>query len=462
MRYKISVPDSISRLIEKIEQAGYEAYIVGGCVRDSILGRTPNDWDVCTSALPQQLVEIFCECRVIQTGLQHGTLTVLWDNTSVEVTTFRIDGVYQDNRHPDSVQYTSDIYEDLSRRDFTMNAIAYSPSKDIIIDPYSGIETIKNGIIKCVGDPYIRFKEDALRILRAWRFSCQLQFDIEEGTKTVMLNNISLLDSISAERIRDEFLKALNSDGFKKNTLENDAFLLYILPEFKTMKMDQKNPYHVHTVYMHTFHALEAYEGNDQILRLAIILHDTGKPQCFTVDVNGNGHFKGHGKVSAELAKSILQRLKFDNATIERVVELVYYHDATFEVGEKYIKRWLNKIGEEQFKRLLDLRVADIMGQNPMYITERVMKIALIQELLDKILSEEACFSLKDLKVSGRDLIIRGYEQGVLLGRVLDKMLNRVIDGDLKNEKETLLEWAQEYMEEIESGKADKRGVKDG
>jgi len=435
------MPSQVRFILEWLTDAGYESYICGGAVRDYLLGKEPHDYDITTSATPNQVMEVFKHYHVLPTGLQHGTVTIMLSGGSYEVTTFRKDGDYSDSRHPDSVQFTSDIVEDLSRRDFTINAMAYNPEVGLI-DPFGGQEDLKNKIIRCVGNPRDRFNEDALRILRAIRFACQLDFIIHPsiGWQIGYTNIINKLNNISVERINSEFVKIIKTNQFNKRLVWNYGVFSLFIPELNDMiGFQQNNPYHAYDVFVHTVHALEKCQSDDLIVRLAVFFHDFGKPHCYQDEEDGFRHFKGHGQVSAEMTDEIMKRLRFDNETRNNVVELVRYHDATFEVGKKYVKRWLNKIGEEQFRRLLGVKKADNKGQNPNYDQERIDKVDKIEKLLEEVLQENECFSLKDLAVNGKDLISIGYHPGKALGNILDKLLQMVIDGTLSNNKEELL-----------------------
>lgn len=436
---KFEIPADANKLIKKLQDNGFSAYVVGGCVRDFILGLTPHDWDICTSATPNQILEVFKCYKIIETGLQHGTVTIVLNGEQYEITTYRIDGEYTDNRRPDSVEFTTDLVEDLRRRDFTMNAIAYNETYGMI-DPFGGLTDIKNKTIKCVGSAKERFSEDTLRILRAIRFAAQLDFTIDEDTDSEIHKQYNSLNNISMERITSEFCKIVKSKSFPRLIeLYKDVFS-FIVPEINDMiGFKQNNPYHIYDVFDHTVAAIKNCDSEDLITRLATLFHDIGKPHCFQDGEDGHRHFKGHGKVSAEMTDKIMRRMKFDNDTREKVVELVTYHDSIFNVGEKYIKRWLNKIGEDQFRRLIVLRRADIKAQNPIYAKERLEKVDNVELSLEKVLEENLCFTLKDLAVNGRDLIELGYKQSKEIGVVLNNLLEKVIDGDVANDKEELL-----------------------
>lgn len=443
VKFKINIPADANELIHTLQNNGHSAYIVGGCVRDSILGRTPHDWDICTSATPSEMLEIFKDRKIIETGLQHGTVTVVVNGEPYEITTYRIDGIYSDNRRPDTVTFTDKLTEDLRRRDFTINAMAYNDEEGLI-DPFNGMRDIEYKKIDCVGSAKDRFGEDALRILRAIRFAAQLEFTIMPGTDWEIHKQYKNLENISIERIKSEFCKIASSESFcVELLLYEDVFSLFI-PELKDMiDFHQNNPWHIWDVFNHTIHAVEHCDSDDLIVRLAVFFHDFGKPHSYQDGEDGIRHFKGHGKVSADITDSIMKRLRFDNDTRNNVVELVYYHDATFEVGKKYVKRWLNKIGEKQFRRLLQVKKADNKAQNLELSSDRIEELSEIESLIDEVLQEEECFSLKDLAVNGKDLMSIGYKSGKELGNTLNRLLQLVIDGDCPNEKEKLLQEAE-------------------
>lgn len=442
MRFHIEVPDPVQFIIQELEKCGYEAYMVGGCVRDSVLGRIPHDYDICTSATPDEIIEVFPHEQIIPTGLQHGTVTILINDEPYEITTYRIDGEYTDNRRPDSVEFTDSLIDDLKRRDFTINAMAYN-LRTGLIDPFNGMRDIQHKKIRCVGSSKERFSEDALRILRAIRFASQLDFTIMSNTDWEIEQQYKSLENISTERINSELCKIISSDKLCVHMVLYEKVFSLFIPEIKDMiGFKQNNSYHIYDVWEHTIRAVEQCDNDnidDLILKLAVLFHDIGKPHSYQNGEDGFRHFKGHGRVSADMTDSIMRRLRFDNDTREKVVELVYYHDATFEVGTKYVKRWLNRIGEKQFRRLFALRRADIKAQNPKYEKDRIQKVNDIEILLDEVLSEESCFNLKELAVNGRDLISIGYKPGKELGRVLNTLLQKVINEETINDKEILL-----------------------
>lgn len=441
-RINIEVPAPVNYIIQELEKCGHEAYMVGGCVRDSVLGRKPHDYDICTSATPDEILQAFPYEEIIPTGLQHGTVTILINKEPFEVTTYRIDGDYSDNRRPDNVTFTKNLVEDLRRRDFTINAMAYNPRIGLI-DPFNGLEDIKEEKIRCVGSAKDRFGEDTLRILRAIRFASQFGFVIEPDTDWEIHQQHKKLENISVERINSEFCKIVSSDSFcVQLLLYKDVFSLFI-PELKSMfDFQQNNPYHAYDVFGHTVHAIKQCNSDDLVVKLAVFFHDFGKPHSYQDGEDGIRHFKGHGKVSAEITDSIMKRLRFDNETRNNVVELVYYHDATFEVGKKYVKRWLNKIGEKQFRRLLEVRRADIKGQKTDYEKSRIEKVDNIEKNLEEILAEKSCFSLKDLTVNGNDVKeVMKLKEGKDIGYWLNEILKRVIDGELENNRDDLVYW---------------------
>ena len=446
MNYEIQIPSPAMELIQMLQDNSYGAYAVGGCVRDSLLQRNVNDWDICTSATPEQMLSVFSSKRVIQTGLKHGTVTVINGENQYEITTFRIDGSYSDNRRPDSVCFTKDIHQDLLRRDFTINAMAYN-QKDGLIDPYGGTDDLKNRIIKCVGNAQKRFEEDALRILRAIRFSCQLDFDIDEQTAHQIHLQRHSLKNISAERIQSELCKMIVCPSFfQKLEIFKDVFAVFLPDLQESFDFPQNTPYHIYDVFIHTVHALEHCPSYDLTTRLAVLFHDIGKSRVYSEDENGTGHFYGHAKQSRIIADRLMSELKFDNATRNDVVELVGFHDANIENNKKSIKKWLSKVGEVQLRRLLCIKEADNRAKNPIYIAERAERIREISALLDIIISENECFSLKDLAISGDDLLKIGYKQDKKLGEALKLLLDNVISEKLTNTKQELIEHAKKLL----------------
>lgn len=435
---KIEIPVKANKIITRLTEAGYEAYVVGGCVRDAILGRPAADWDITTNARPGQVKALFS--RTIDTGIRHGTVTVLQGKEGFEVTTYRIDGEYQDGRHPSEVIFTPSLLEDLKRRDFTINAMAYNEAEGLI-DAFDGMKDLKNRRIRCVGEPRERFTEDALRILRAVRFSAQLNFEIEKNTKAAIAEFAHSLTRISAERIQTELVKLLTSEHPEIfRTLYDTGITAVILPEFDAcMKTPQNHPHHCCSVGEHLLLALQSIEA-DKVLRLAALLHDIGKPAAHTRDADGIDHFHGHGDAGKELAGSILRRLKFDNDTVYRVKHLVQVHDyLQIPLTPKGVRRAVFKIGKEHFPDYLKLRRGDILAQNPSMQKEKLEALTKLEVLYQQILEEQNCLSLKDLAVSGTDLIEAGLKPGPQIGEVLKKLLEQVIENPEYNTKEYLL-----------------------
>ena len=446
MKYKIDMPPNANVIIHALQDAGYKAYIVGGCVRDSLMNRVPHDWDICTSARPEQMLEVFKNRRVIKTGLQHGTVTVVIDGEQHECTSFRIDGSYSDNHRPDSVTLIDDLTEDLRRRDFTINAMAYNDEEGLI-DPFDGMSDIKRGIIRCVGNAADRFNEDALRILRAIRFAAQLSFVIEDNTSSELNRQKGSLVNVSAERIASEFNKIVISDRFTGMLMKYLNVFEQFIPEFKAMyNFPQNNPHHIYDVLIHTFYTVISCQ-NDLILRLAALFHDIGKPHSYQDEADGIRHFVGHNIVGADMTDKIMRRLKYDNNTRNAVVQLVLYHDSSFIAKPSAVKCWLNKVGEIQLKRLINLRKADIEGQRVFYDRGKMRKINDFADVLNQVLEEQQCFSMKDLAINGDDLIALGFVPGKELGEVLKSLLMSVIDNTLPNDRETLLKEAQKWLE---------------
>ena len=444
---KIKLPDDVQEIMSVIKEYGATSYVVGGCVRDSILDREPHDWDICTSMLPGKLLVEFEEkgYRVIPTGLQHGTITVHLNGNNYEITTFRRDGEYSDGRHPDSVEFTSDLIYDLERRDFTINAMAYNPEEGLI-DPFNGFDDIKHKIVRCVEDPQDRFAEDSLRILRAIRLAFQLGFDIDSRTECAMFSipGFIQLKDLSIERFTSEFIKIIDARHFHWLMFYSyySIFAQHIPEIYDMYDCEQKNPYHWLDVYQHTCAVLSGCtkQNADLVTKLAAFFHDIGKPHCYQDDDSGIRHFKGHGKVSTEMTDDIMRRLKFDNDTREKVVQLVYYHDASFEVGKKYVRRWLNKMGVDQFKRLLVLRRADIMGQSELNRDERLQKLDAVKTCLEEVLKEKPAFSVKDLEIDGKDVMkYMLMDECPEVGYWLKHILKQVIDGHLQNNREDLI-----------------------
>lgn len=441
---RIEIPEKAKYIIDTLENAGYEAYVVGGCVRDSILGRVPQDWDITTSALPLQVKELFR--RTIDTGLQHGTVTIMQGEEGFEVTTYRIDGEYEDGRHPKDVTFTPNLEEDLLRRDFTINAMAYNDRRGLV-DLYDGIGDIERKTIRCVGDPMARFGEDALRMLRAVRFSAQLGYTIEPATRDAITKLAGTLEKISAERIRTELVKLLVSDNpYELKEAYETGMTAVFLPEFdRAMQTAQNHKHHCYSVGEHILHSIEEIEA-EPVLRIAMLLHDIGKPDSLTVDEAGITHFHGHPVLGESLAKDILRRLKFDNDTIDKVCRLVRFHDYGngIEPDERMTRRAVNKLGDDIFPMFLQVSRADTMAQSMYNREKKLANIAEWSRMYDKIKAENQCVSLKTLKINGRDLIGMGVKPGPQLGQILNALLEEVLDEPTRNDEEWLKNRAQE------------------
>ncbi len=435
---KINVPISVKKILNTLAGNGYRAYIVGGCVRDALLGREPMDWDICTSAHPEKIKACFPDNNIIETGLKHGTVTLVMDDSKYEITTFRKDGNYTDVRRPDTVEFISDIKEDLARRDFSMNAIAFNEA-DGMVDPFGGVDDLRAGVISCVGNPNDRFNEDALRILRALRFSSIYGFKIEDATAKAAHENAYLLNRIAPERINAELCKLLTGQNVLQVLLKFHDIITTIIPVMKPcIGFDQNNKYHQYTVYTHIAHAVANYGGSDIRTLVALLLHDIGKPLCYIENETG-GHFYGHAESSYKLASYALDRLKFDNNSKRDILELILHHDDTIEPTSRAVKRCLNKIGFEQFLRLMDIRLADIQAQSEYGREIRIEKRNAVLEIARDIMKQKSCFSLKDLAINGKDVMSLGVPEGKEVGEALRAALNAVIDGDLPNKKEALM-----------------------
>ncbi len=444
----MDMPKNVDTAINLLQSAGFEAYAVGGCVRDSLLGKTPNDWDITTSAKPEDMKSVFAEFHCIDTGIKHGTVTVVIDGEPLEITTFRLDGEYEDNRHPKSVTFTSNLGADLGRRDFTVNAMAYSKMTGTV-DLFGGQNDLKNKIIRCVGDPDRRFNEDALRILRALRFASALDFEIEEKTAQSLLKNRALLGNISEERIAKELLKLVCGKGAKRILTDFAPVLFEILPELQPMyKNSHDNPHHCYDIYEHTLIAVESIDP-EPTLRFAMLLHDCGKPAVKKFDENGVAHFYGHQRISAEISAQILARLKVSNKFRDEILFLVSNHDRweLYENTEK-MPRYLSKFGLDGVLNLLKVMRADVLAQSPEY-RYRLDQIADAEETAKNLAAQKPCLSLSELQINGRTLMDIGIPQGRKLGAVLAQLLDEVIDGVTKNTQEALTTRAREIYSEM-------------
>lgn len=437
-RKQIQLPEDVKQIIRTIIQAGYEAYAVGGCIRDSLLGRTPEDYDITTSAQPLQIKELFV--HTIDTGIKHGTVTVMLHGTGYEVTTYRIDGEYEDCRHPKEVIFTSNLIEDLKRRDFTINAMAYNDEYGLV-DPFDGEGDLQRKMIRCVGNPVERFTEDALRIMRAVRFSAQLGYEIEEQTKSAIHLLAPNLRNISAERIQVELVKLVTSPHPDDLRVAYETGITkVILPEFDLcMETKQNHPHHCYDVGEHILHAMCAVSP-DKILRLTMLFHDIAKPLTITEDAEGIHHFHGHPELSAQMAQKILRRLKFDNKTIYYVTNLVRYHDIRVSLTRKSVRHAVNRIGDDIFPLLFEVKQADMLAQSMYQRQEKEQELLRLKELYQEILENRECVSLKQLAVTGSDLMKEaGIPEGPGVGRKLKELLTIVLDDPEKNTKEYLL-----------------------
>lgn len=430
-------------ILSTLEEGGYDAYIVGGCVRDMLMKRQFHDYDITTSASPEQVTELFGDKKVIPTGIQHGTVTVISGGIPFEITTFRVDGEYSDSRRPDKVIYTSDLREDLARRDFTMNAIAMDLRGDIY-DPFSGEEDIRRGVIRCVGDPEKRFTEDALRILRAVRFASQLGFSIESKTSEALLALRGRLDKVSRERVRDELDKLISGEYSTEVMLGYREIIGQIVPELReSFDFQQHSRYHKYDVYEHTVRAI-AGAPDELLMKRTMLLHDVAKPKMFRLDENGVGHFKQHAEVGAEMAVEIMKRLKYDNATIETIRTLIYYHSRNFHSPEE-VRLLASEIGTEMFCKLMEVKKADNRGKNAFVLEENPV-FDRYAEYVRRLEAEGFCFKLSQLAVNGSDIAALGAE-GPEIGRILKKLHRLVVTGEAENDHAVLTEKAKEEIE---------------
>lgn len=438
---KIQLPEKVNTIIQTLQEHGYEAYAVGGCVRDSLLGREPGDWDITTSASPDETKKLFA--RTVDTGIEHGTVTVLLGKEGFEVTTYRIDGKYEDSRHPTEVIFTRNLREDLLRRDFTINAMAYNDTEGIV-DIFGGMDDLKRKIIRCVGNARERFGEDALRIMRGVRFAAQLGFSLEKETKEAMTELAPTLEKISVERIQTELVKLLVSDSPE---LIREAYHLgitaVILPEFdEMMRTGQETKYHRYDVGEHTVQAV-CNVPPDKVLRLTMLLHDVAKPEMKTVDADGTAHFKGHDIRGEQKAKEILRRLKFDNDTIHKVTKLVRWHDYRMPAEKKNVRKAMSKISAELFPMYLLVKRADILAHSMYRREEELENLSGLQKCYEEIVADHECVSLKQLAVTGTDLIGIGMKPGKQIGEVLNELLRIVLEYPEFNNKEHLLRFVQ-------------------
>ena len=448
---KINIPQEVTDIMDNIQSAGYKSYIVGGCVRDSILERDINDWDICTSAKPEDIMDIFGQMqdfKIVPVGIEHGTVMLVYRGSAYEVTTFRIDGDYMDGRRPSSVSFTEDIEKDLSRRDFTINAMAYSKDEGLI-DPFEGRCDMKRSLIKCVGDPEKRFGEDALRMMRAIRFAAQLGFEIEKDTFEAICNSWSLAKNISVERIRQEFGKIMISDNPSKGIrlLMETGLMNFIAPQlYDIVGVDQKNPYHDKDIFEHTMSVVENTPKRLNV-RLAALFHDISKPECMFLDEGGMGHFYEHDSIGSDVAADILKKLKYDNKTIKSVSTLIREHMINLEhFTEKGIKRFINRIGSENLEDFFDLRRADIKGcAGPLDFSALDDFVESVHEIINR----KEPLSVKELAVNGKDLMGIGYKEGKEIGEILVWLLEIVMEYPDMNTKEQLMQMAAKRPENM-------------
>ena len=441
----MNLPADVSKIINILESNGHEAYAVGGCVRDCILGKIPHDWDITTSALPEQVKALFN--RTFDTGIEHGTVTVLMHGVGYEITTYRIDGKYDDGRHPSEVAFTASLEEDLKRRDFTINAMAYNNSRGLV-DLFGGKDDLEAGVIRAVGVPKERFTEDALRMLRALRFSAQLDFTIEQYTLEAIKELAHTLNRISAERIRVELVKLITSEHPDRlRDVYRAGLTAVFFPEFDTMmECDQVNKHHCYSVGEHTLIAMELVPP-DKVLRLAMMLHDVAKPACKTTDENGQNHFKGHPKKGADMARVILRRLKFDNDTVSRVCNLVMNHDDRPQITDRNIRRMIIRVGKDNFSDLLAVKRADAKAQSMYHRQEKLDYIDEMEAAYNDILAREDCLNIKDLQISGKDLIAMGLPQGQRIGEILHILFDDVVEDPSLNNREYLMKKAKDMLQ---------------
>ena len=445
---KINIPDNVNLILNKLKSSGYEAFIVGGCVRDSLLGIEPNDWDITTSAKPDEIKSVFSDYQLIEIGERHGTIAVVLNYKPYEITTYRVDGDYSDNRRPDNVSFTDKIDEDLSRRDFTVNAMAYNNEKGLV-DPFNGELDLQYKALRCVGNPDTRFNEDALRILRALRFASVYNLSIEGNTSNSIVRNRLLLNNISAERIQSEFSKMLCGENINFILRRYKDVIAVFLPEVvATFECEQNTPHHNKSVWRHTTAAVSNIE-NDLILRMTMFLHDIGKPLARRTDSNGRDHFKGHNHFSAVLSKNALERLKYPVRFIEDIVTLIEYHDVRLSDNKKQIKHILNNIGLVNFERLLKVQRADILAQSKYKREIKLENLKLAYDTYKSIIENKECYSLKSLSINGSDLLHLGINEGKAIGKILEMLLDGVIDGTMENDNVLLKKEAIELYNEI-------------
>lgn len=444
----IVLPKNVKTIIKILNTHNYEAFIVGGCVRDSAIGLTPHDWDICTNAKPEEIKKCFENFNTFDSGIKHGTISVVLDGEVFEVTTYRIDGTYSDNRRPDSVSFTSDITQDLARRDFTINAMAYNEQSGLI-DPYGGRNDLSDKIIKCVGNPDFRFNEDALRIIRALRFASVYNFDIDDKTAKSIHKNADLLNNIAVERISVELNKLLSGYGAEQILNNYRDVIAVFIPEIMPMfDYNQHTKHHNRDLWHHTTYAVKSID-NTPLLRMSMLLHDIGKPKACKRDEDGTCHFKGHPKYSAEMAENILRRLKYSNDFIETCITIIKYHDVRFSGSKRQLRRVMSAIGDKNVELLLKIQRADIMAQSDYKHKEKLEKLNLACKTYKEILADKDCFTLKQLKINGNDIKNLGVSEGIKIGKILKILLGLVIEDKIENEKSALIKKAEEIRDEV-------------
>lgn len=446
MQPKLSIPPGPASLLRRLEGAGFEAYAVGGCVRDSLLGKTPSDWDLCTCARPEEITACFAGLRVVPTGIEHGTVTVVLDGIGYEITTFRTEGGYADHRHPDTVSFVRSIQEDLARRDFTVNAMAFHPVRGLC-DPFGGRHDLRRKIIRCVGRPCERFEEDALRILRALRFASQLDFAVEEETAQAVRSMADALKALPGERVSAELKKLLCGQGAGRVLLAFWSVFCKIIPALAPLEgAAQDNPHHSYSMDRHTAEAVH-FAPPEEAVRLCMLFHDIAKPLCRTTDAQGIGHYKGHPALSARMAEETLRSLRFDRVTIERVCLLIRYHDERFASDAVSVKKMLRLLGPEVLQQLLAVQRADTLAKGQGEGTAQAhRRIDAAQAECARILRQGECYCLSSLAVKGKELIALGLPPGPQVGQCLHRMLDEVIEGRLPNERDVLLDLAHRMI----------------
>lgn len=443
---EIKLPSDVKMLIDRLRKSGYDCYAVGGCVRDSLRGLQPHDWDLTTSAQPDEIERIFADFKTVDIGKKYGTIAVMVEGELYEITTYRVDGTYTDSRHPDEVSFSDRLRDDLARRDFSVNAMAYNDEEGLV-DLYGGRRDLSYGVIRCVGDPVERFSEDALRILRALRFASTLGFTIEPQTSEAILKQRTLLSSIAAERIRDELLKLLCGDKADFILRRYRSVIAVFIPELKgTFDFEQNSKHHNRDVYRHTVAAVHNVEP-EPLLRVTMLFHDIGKPLARTTDKHGVCHYKNHPKIGAAMTSEILRRLCMPSAFIDEVCTMIRYHDERFKPDPVMLKGYLKLLGADMMQKLMMVQRADILAQSMYLREEKLSTLAAVSDELNRIISSGECYSLRQLAVSGADLLHLGYSSGIRIGQTLDTLLDQVIAGELPNEKDALLEYAKQLID---------------